>query len=266
MRLTRLVPGPLRRRYLSIKRRLEDHERRLEDLETSRQRLNTGVDASLTVVDALLVDREYQARDDVGLNGQLRRKEMFIELVGALRPDAIVETGTWTGNSAGYMAETTGLPVFSCEIEPRFHAVASMRLANVPGIHLSLSDSRTFLDDLSEGPLAGKAVLFYLDAHSGADTPLLEEVDWIAAHWDRFAMMIDDFQVPDDDGYGFGQYHGTNLTLDLLARPIADNDLVAYFPAAPSHEETRRRRGCVVLTPGPILDDVKTLRRLDQHP
>jgi hypothetical protein len=165
------------------------------------------------VVDALLVDREYQARDDVGLNGQLRRKEMFVELVEALRPDAIVETGTWTGNSAGYMAETTGLPVYSCEIEPRFHAVASMRLANVPGIHLSLSDSRAYLRELSDGPLAGKVVLFYLDAHWGQETPLVEEVDWIASHWDRWAAVIDDFQVPDDEGYGFGQH---------FSRPPAD--------------------------------------------
>jgi hypothetical protein len=258
MRLMRsLVPGPLRRRYLAIKRRLERLEFRLDRLE----RLEVSVSNLDTAVDALIFDREYRAADDVGFNGQLRRKEIFAEVVATLSPDALVETGTYTGNTSAYMAETTGLPVFSCEIERRLHAIASMRLAEVKGVHLSLSDSRAFLREMSDGPLAGKIVFFYLDAHWYADTPLSEEVEWIASHWDRFAAMIDDFQVPDDDGYGFGHYQGTNLNIDLLAGPIARHGLVAYYPAAPSLEETRRRRGCVVLTPGSVLDDVTSLRR-----
>lgn len=230
-------------------------KRRIERLEANQRHMETAIDA-------LLVDREYRAGEDVGFNGQRFRKKMFADLVAALRPDAIVETGTWTGNTTGYMAETTGLPVYSCEVVPRFHAISAMRLANVPGVYLSLADSRTFLGELSSGPLADKSILFYLDAHWYADLPLPEEVDWIASHWDRFAMMVDDFQVPDDPGYGFGQYeNGTMLTLDLLARPILRHGLSARFPATPSNTETGRRRGCVVLTPHQVdLSQVRSLR------
>jgi hypothetical protein len=59
----------------------------------------------------------------------------------------------------------------------------------------------------------------------------------MASHWDRWAAMIDDFQVPDDEGYGFGQYHGTNLTIDLLAGPMGTHGVVPYFPAAPGRDK-----------------------------
>lgn len=141
-----------------------------------------------------------------------------------------------------------------------------MRLANIENVHLFLADSRAFLRQLSDGPLAGKSVFFYLDAHWYADLPLPEEVEWIATQWKRYAVMIDDFHVPGDPAYGFGQYEdGTKLTLDLLARPIARHGLIPYFPTTSGREETGRRKGCVVLTPGPTLAQVGTLRRLDQR-
>lgn len=86
---------------------------RLLRLEAEVRRLNLAVDA-------LLVDREYQPSDDVGFNGQRARKKMFSELVAALHPDAIVETGTWTGNTTGYIAEgSTGLLVRNRPALPR---------------------------------------------------------------------------------------------------------------------------------------------------
>jgi hypothetical protein len=65
-------------------------------------------------------------------------------------------------------------------------------------------------------------------------------------------------------GTGSGGTRETDLTLELLAQPIAKYALAAYSPVAPSHEETRRRRGYVVLAPGTLLDGVKSLRRQQQ--
>lgn len=232
----RLVPGPITRRYLNVKRRLGQ-------LEASVRHLDTAVDA-------LLVNREYRPGEDVGFNGQHRRKEMFGELIATLGVDAIVETGTWLGDTTAYMAETSGKPVHSCELVPRFHAIAKMRLEHVQDVHLYLGDSRAFLQELSSGGLVEQRVLFYLDAHWYADLPLPEEVEQIAGHWDRYAVMIDDFRVPEDPGYGFGQYDdGTTLERDLLANVISKYNLTVYFPSAPSAQETGKKRGCVVLAP-----------------
>lgn len=50
-------------------------------------------------------------------------KRMFWELMAAIPFDAIVETGTWLGDTTGYMAQAARRPVYSCEVNPRFHAL-----------------------------------------------------------------------------------------------------------------------------------------------
>src|SRR3954453_3670386 len=97
-----LVPRPLAHRYLDIKRRLDRLELSVRGLETA--------------LDALLVNPKYVGREDVGFNGQLRRTELFKEIISIVQPEAVVETGTWIGNTTGYMAETARLPVYSCEV------------------------------------------------------------------------------------------------------------------------------------------------------
>ncbi len=61
-------------------------------------------------------------------------------------------------------------------------------------------------------------------------------------------VVIDDFRVPDDEGYRFDDYGpGKALTWDYVG-PIAERyGATAAYPATPSAEETGARRGCVVL-------------------
>jgi hypothetical protein len=123
-----------------------------------------------------------------------------------------------------------------------------LRLRDLQGLHLEQSDSRRFLQKLSQGDVAQKLVFFYLDAHWYDDLPLNEEVGIIANHWREFVIMIDDFQVPDDLGYSYDDYGpGKALTLDLIIPSVEKHRLGVYFPAARSTEETGARRGCVVL-------------------
>lgn len=59
--------------------------------------------------------------------------------------------------------------------------------------------------------------------------------------------MIDDFQVPGDEGYSYDDYGpGKRLCLDYL-QPLSQFKLTAFFPTLPSREETGGKRGCVVL-------------------
>jgi len=220
-----LVPRPVADRYLDIKRRLDRLELSVRNLETT--------------LDAFLVYPRYVAGDDIGFNGQLRRKELFKELVTILHPEAIIETGTWIGNTTGYMAQNTGLPIRTCEVNPRFHAIAKMRVEGISGLHLELSDSRQFLEKLSETDLTKKRVFFYLDAHWYDELPLSEEIDVIARHWGKFAIMIDDFKVPDDTGYGYDDYGpGKALCIELIEPMVRQRDLAVYFPSVRSDEDT----------------------------
>jgi predicted O-methyltransferase YrrM len=203
------------------------------------------------VVDVLISSPVYSPGDDVGFNGQLIRKQIFRDLIAAFPFEVILETGTWTGNTSAYMAQTSSLPVHTCETNPRFHAVAKMRLAKVEGVHFQLADSRQFLENSARSELATKLAFFYLDAHWYDDLPLAQELDIIERGWRQFVVMIDDFRVPGDEGYRYDAYGPERtLAIEYLADILRSRNLEAFFPTASSAEETGPKRGCVVITRG----------------
>lgn len=251
----KLAPAFIKNRYLNLRRRLEH-------LETSVRHLDMALDA-------LVRSPRYVAGDDVGFNGQLCRKRTFCDMASEIPFDRMLETGTWLGNTTAYLAQTARKPVVSCEVNPRFHALAKMRLADIPGIQLELKDSRQFLEQQSRSGMTDKCTFFYLDAHWYEDLPLVEEIDLVAGCWSRFVVMIDDFQVPDDAGYGYDEYeHGGALTLELVRPVLAKHQLSIWFPRAPSSQETGGRRGSVTLAPpGELtqkLSNVASLRAWPQ--
>ena len=179
-------------------------------------------------------------------NGQEGRQEIFLELLKLFRFRAIVETGAYRGTTTEFLATASSLPVYSVEIQPRYFSYANLRLRRLRHVDLRLGDSRAFLKELSRDAMVKSGVFFYLDAHWGHEHPLREEVTMIMQHWRESIIMIDDFQVPDDDGYGCDVLDcGTKLSLECL-KPVSQFGLVA-FPAAPSAGESGARRGCVIL-------------------
>ena len=170
------------------------------------------------------------------LNGSPARLTAFGELNRRCSFDAIVETGTYRGESTVYFG-ATGCPVYSSEVNPRFLGYARMRLRFRSNVHILLGDSRQFLRRLIEDPNVPKdKVFFYLDAHWHDDLPLRDEVELIFRNWKRAIVMVDDFQVPDDLGYGFDDYgEGKRLTLEYLA-PVAYTGFTSFFPSLPITE------------------------------
>ncbi len=215
-----------------------------------------------TVVDCLLDNPTWTSGDAVGFNGQIQRKGIVRDIFGAIPFEAIIETGTWIGDTTGYLASTTGLPVHTCEVNRRFHALARKRLADIPAaaaITFHLGDSRACLRELAAMPITRQTCFFYLDAHWYADLPLVEELDIICRHWDRSVVMIDDFAVPGDPGYVHSKgCSGEILRKGMVARAADRHDLVIFFPTAPSSEETGARCGCAVLARRGELSDKLT--------
>ena len=96
------------------------------------------------------------------LNGSAARLAAFEELRRRCAFDAIIETGTYRGESTIYFAGT-GCAVYSSEVNPRFLGYARMRLRARPNVHILLGDSRQFLRRLIENPSVPKdKVFFYL--------------------------------------------------------------------------------------------------------
>lgn len=210
---------------------------------------------------------EYIASDNSGFNGQTFRKQIFEELLTICDFNAIFETGTYTGDTTGYLSKTSNLPVYTCEVNKWYYSIARKRLKDYAGIHFYLGDSRKFLLQMAEQNLTDKHVFVYLDAHWDTDLPLQEEIKIISDNWDKFVIMIDDFQVPDDTGYEYDYYtRRKSLRMKIFGDFFTENKLIPFFPAASSELETGSKRGCVLLTREGEnafkLEEAKTLRRL----
>jgi len=238
----------------SIVRKILDHYFRdvinkINDLEES---------VSVLVNSPLYVpDPEFE------FNGVQGRKQIFADLLSEGGVKTIIETGTYLENTSGYMATTSGLQVLTCEKNRKLYSLAKMRLKNIHLVKLFNMDSRTLLRDLSKDKSVTESeCFFYLDAHWDKELPLKEEIQIIASCWDKFIIMIDDFKVPDDDGY----VHDSYGTLEYINMPALKSkyNLSCYFPTMQSTEEPTPSTGCVVLAKddnyGRRLHNSKSLR------
>jgi hypothetical protein len=194
------------------------------------------------------------------MNGQQNRQEIVRSLAASVVFSRVLETGTYRGGTTRFLADTFDLPVGSVEAVPRYFAYAQHRIAGDRRISLSQGDSREFLrrqaDRVATRPSGSppETIFFYLDAHWEDDLPLAEELRIIAGTWERAVVMIDDFEVPGDPGYGFDDYgEQKSLTETYLPRVVAN--WTRLYPAAPSDRESGARRGCVVLV-SPALGQV----------
>lgn len=194
------------------------------------------------------------------MNGQRERQELARQIAAAVTFDRVLETGTYRGGTTRFLADTFAVPVESVEAVPRYFVYAFNALGPDRRIRLSLGDSRHFLrrqadrvgfrDGMGTPP---ETVFFYLDAHWENDLPLAEELRVIAGAWSRAVVMVDDFEVPGDVGYGFDDYGPVGVLTEGYL-PAEVSSWTRFYPAASSSVETGARRGCVVLV-SPALAD-----------
>jgi hypothetical protein len=245
-------------------RNIQERLSALDALNAQVLQLQETVSSLETAIDTMLESPTYSSGQNLGFNWQSGRKQIFADLVTVIKFDVVIETGTWIGNTTGYMSEASGLPVISAELTRRFHALARHRLRHLDGITLVNADSRAFIRQLAaDEQLKGAFPFIYLDAHWYNDLPLREEIELIAGTWDRFVVMIDDFKVPGDEGYGYDDYGPEKvLSLDYISTPIRQHGLSVFFPAIRSSAETGLRRGCVVLAPEGIAGQVTRVHSL----
>lgn len=193
-------------------------------------------------------------------NGQRVRQLIVQDLARAISFDRVYETGTFRGTTTEFLAATFGCPVFTVEISERFYFYNRLRFARNRLIHTERGDSRSFLNRHAG---LEETAFIYLDAHWRGDLPVREELRTISAGWRRALVMIDDFRVPGDGGYGFEDYGpGKVLAEEIL--PVEDMPGWAlFYPASASSEETGSQRGCCVLASAELATGaaVRHLRR-----
>lgn len=198
---------------------------------------------------------QWRASWGGALNGQYHRRRIVQALIQELPLDAVVETGTYRGTTTAYFASLTYLPIYTVEHNKRAQGFDYAALRRFRNVRRYGGDSREFLRRLSAEPvLYEKTIFFYLDAHWDDDLPLSEELPIIFGTWRRAIVMIDDFQVPDDPGYGYDNY-GASKALDFTyIQPIVERfGLRTFYPALSSAAETGKKRGSVILVRDPAI-------------
>jgi predicted O-methyltransferase YrrM len=212
------------------------------------RKLTIRVEYIEMMLEAMLQEPNSAEIEKWALNGQRQRKEIFYAIMEKGGFDSIIETGTFLGVTTWHMAEKTKLPVFSSENNRRFHLLAKKRLAHMKNVHLSLSDSRDLLKSLGEGPEKPKKPFIYLDAHWSKDLPLAEELEIISKHWPECVIMIDDFEVPGDNGFKYDDYGwGNALNMRTFSKTFSKLGFVPFSPSKSSSTETGSLSGCVLL-------------------
>lgn len=202
-------------------------------------------------------------------NNQLARQALFQTIRAATKPWAIIETGAYRGSTTEFFAGA-GVPVFSVEADVHAFGFVCARLWRRRKVTLLLDDSRVMLRSLIGGPLwspqGGAHPFFYLDAHWENDLPLAEEIEIVFSRCPDAVVMIDDYEVPDDNGYTFDDYGpGKKLNADYILPAVEKHGLAVFYPSTPSRYESGGRRGCVVLVKadvlGPKMAELPLLRR-----
>jgi hypothetical protein len=201
---------------------------------------------------------------DRGLNGQRERRRLMAEVITETGTEVFVETGTFRGGTAAYVREHWELPVWTVELDGRSYEICRRRFRDDTDVHVHGGDSRDFLRAMTS-ELAGRLCLFYLDAHWSDDMPLLGELQVIAGGWSEYIVVIDDFEVPDDDSYTF-EFTSDGRPVGLWMLPLDELPPHAvFFPAAAGSDENPPRRGSVLLGRGDrvvaALERCRTLRK-----
>jgi FkbM family methyltransferase len=206
-------------------------------------------------------------------NGQRYRQQLFKSILSSVKPAAIIETGTYLGATTAYMARER-VPIYTIESQPHNYGFARARLWWRPNVTMRLGDSRAELQSLLEGPLRAirhRAIFVYLDAHWKDDLPLREELHVVFSRCSNAVVMVDDFEVPGDSGFGYDDYGvGKVLNADYLASALQSYKLTVLYPAYSSTQESGARRGCVVLcnsaTHAKALNAIALLRMAPHRP
>ncbi len=198
--------------------------------------------AKATVVNAWAKRRPLWRGWGEPFNGQHQRARAVRELIERFAPDTLIETGTHFGFTARHLA-SYGLPLYTVELDPGIRMLARRRLRGRPNVTLVHGDSSRALAWIASSSRIRRPFL-YLDAHSPAGLPLESELRTVVDRWADFALLIDDFKVPGDSGYGYWTFEGVPLSIAALSLP---EDVIAAFPGAPGASETGSRKGAIYL-------------------
>lgn len=170
--------------------------------------------------------------------------DKFKQLITDNDIDTVIETGTYHGVSTNAFA-SMGVKVETIESQVNYFTLAQQSLIKLPNVMQHLGDSPKVLRSILP-KFKDNKVLIFLDAHWNG-TPLIEELEEIAASGLKPIIAIHDFKVPNKD-FGFDSYNGQDYTWEWIephVRAIYGNDFTHYYNTVAAGA----RRGVIFIEP-----------------
>ena len=197
---------------------------------------------SFDILDLITDDGpNYYDRIQLGpLNNQSLRTKLVDELLINFKPDLIIETGTFLGDSTEFFGNYS--KVLSVEKSKLYYLLSKSRFINNNVIEIKWGDSKDVLRNIK---LFDNKIFFYLDAHWGQEMPLKDEIDFIISNFKNYIICIDDFAVPNDSSWGYDIYDDVKLDINLIN---LNKELYIFFPSYNASKESGEKRGTVFLT------------------
>jgi len=199
-------------------------------------------------------------------NRQRMRLRVFRDISARILFENYVETGTYLGLTTRFLAgeaKRRQASVYSCEINDDYYRIAKGTVGAIENVSLHCGNSVDFLRSLS-AKVSEEVNFVYLDAHGRSYLPLRDEL-LVLRNWPKTVIMIDDFKVPHDEGFGWDKYDEER---EICMRYIAGSidSTAIYFPAyeAAAEGAAIARGYCVISTSGryaDMLDEISLLRR-----
>ena len=119
-------------------------------------------------------------------------RELTLALKAKWRIEDFVETGTLVGHTAEWAAEHFKR-VVTVELDmAQYHKIAPDLVARHPNIEAFCDASELFLGGLS---LNYQDVLFWLDAHTNENCPVMEEISIINRSHKTHVILVDDARL-----------------------------------------------------------------------
>ncbi|MFB2983284.1 hypothetical protein [Microseira sp. BLCC-F43] len=173
--------------------------------------------------------QEQLSRNLTGFEGDSYIEEEIKKLVQKFEIKTIIETGTFLGGTTKKLAQIAN-QVYTIEVDSENIPEATEFLKDSTNVTVKEGSSSEILRDLLKRDHGN--TLFYLDAHSHIDTPLLDELKAIAEAEIKPVVVIHDWKIPDRPDLGYDSYNGQDYTFEWIKpsiEAIYGNDYAYYY-------------------------------------
>jgi cephalosporin hydroxylase len=193
------------------------------------------------------------------VNGQKQRIKILKHIFKKIRFKTIIETGCYQGSSLIFFSNFAN-KVIGCDTNKYFTLIARYRCKNIKNIEIHKKNSIQLLNKFfQKKDNINNNCFYFLDAHCIYEfNPLIKELEIILSK-KKYLVLIDDFNVPFDFGYGYDSDFGKILDLSYIKNTINKFKPEIFFPRIKSKYETGLKRGYVFLAKG--YENIKILNK-----